>query len=129
MGAGLIATSTGVLIFLVLLLLAVQVLFNLYATTAVTAAANDGARIAAGAEAQAGGTAAAQELGQQHIVNLLGQYGRDRVSVAWVDDPDYAIVTVDAQNPSFLPIALRRQVGLDHIHRTARVRIERVVGP
>lgn len=115
----------GVLTFLLLLLLAVQVLFNLYATSAVTAATYDGARLAAGSDAidDPDGQAAAE----QQVRALLGRYGRERVELTWRDDPSGrdVVLTVRAENPSFLPRALRRPLGLDTIERTVRVRAER----
>jgi hypothetical protein len=117
----------GVLVFLLLLLLAVQVLFNLYATSAVTAAAYDGARIAAGYDAAHDPTGRANA--EDHVRSVLGRYGRERLSLQWADDPDVEILTVHAKNPSFLPIALRAPLGLDEIDRTVRVRIEREVAP
>src|SRR5260370_32282159 len=47
-GTGVIGTMIGFAVFLVLLLVAVQVLFDLYARSAATAAAFDAARTAAG---------------------------------------------------------------------------------
>lgn len=113
--------------FLVLLLLAVQVLFNLYAASAVTAAAYDAARIVAGADVAAGagsldGARADAEAGAVHT---LGRYGA-RVHFDWdVDDPDVVQLHVVAANPGFLPVALRRPLGFDRVDRTVRVRVER----
>lgn len=117
----------GVLVFLVLLLVAVQVLFDLYATSAVSAATYDGARIAAGYDA--GGDPAARDRAEAHVRAVLGRYGRDRVDLRWTDEPDTEVLTVTATNPSFLPRALRAPLGFDTIHRTVRVRIEREIAP
>jgi hypothetical protein len=105
----------------VLLLFAVQVLFNLYATSAVTAAAFDGARLAAGA----GGDRAAAEA---HVHEVLGGYAdRPGFELTWGEDPagDDVVLTVRAENPGFLPRAVRAPIGFDTIERTVRVRIER----
>lgn len=116
----------GVLVFLLLLLLAVQVLFNLYATSAVTAATYDGARIAAGAAASPD----ARTDAENHVRRVLGRYAsRDRLSLRWTPSADDVVLTVRAENPSFLPKALRAPLGFDVIERTARVRLEREVGP
>ena len=121
-GAGLIATTTGVLVFLVLLLLAVQVTYHLYATSVVTAAAFDGARLAAGAES------VDEEAARDHVVDLLGRYGRDRVETVEVErDGDVVALHVVARNPGFLPGNLRRPMGLDRVERTVRARVEEVV--
>ena len=111
----------GVLVFLLLLLLAVQVIYNLYATSAVTAAAFDGARLAAGSDAGPDGRAEAAA----HVKAVLGRYGSERVAVSFQPDPDDVVLRVVADNPSFLPLALRRPLGFDTIDRTVRVRVER----
>ena len=103
-----------------LLLFAVQVLFNLYATSAVTAAAFDGARLAAGA----GGD---REAAEAHVHEVLGEYSRrPGFDLVWGEDPagEDVILTVRAQNPSFLPRAVRAPLGFDSIERTVRVRVE-----
>jgi hypothetical protein len=112
-------------VFLVLLLLAVQVTYHLYATSVVTAAAFDGARLAAGASSP-GSEAAVRD----HVVQLLGAYGRDHVEAVEVErDGDVVALRVVARNPGFLPSSLRRPMGLDRIDRTVRVRAEREVTP
>lgn len=108
------------LVFLLLLLLAVQVIFHLYATSAVTAAAFDGARLAAASDAGVD-----EEDAAAHVRSVLGRYGSDRVAVTFTPDPDDVVVTVRADNPSFLPVAVRRPLRMDRIERTVRVRIER----
>jgi hypothetical protein len=117
----------GVLVFLLLLLVAVQVIYNLYATSAVTAAAFDGARLAAGSGAGSGsaGGGGGEAEARQHVKAVLGEYGAERVDVSFTPDPDDVVLTVTADNPSFLPPALRRPLGFDRIERTVRVRIER----
>ena len=98
-----------------------QVLFNLYATSAVTAAAFDGARLAAGD----GGD---REIAEAHVHEILGEYSRrPGFALTWTDDPagEDVILTVRAENPGFLPRAVRAPIGFDTIERTVRVRIER----
>ena len=115
--------------FLVLLLLAVQVTYHLYATSMVTAAAFDGARLAAGA-AGAGDPGDAAVTARRHVVDLLGTYGRERVETVDVRrDGDVLALRVVARNPGFLPSGLRRPMGLDRVDRTVRVRIEEEVAP
>jgi Flp pilus assembly protein TadG len=115
-------TVVGVFVFLLLLLLAVQVSFNLYATSAVTAAAYDGARIAAGFDSAS--ELDARPAAEAHVREVLGEYGRRRLTMVWTEDPTTEILTVRAENPGFLPRALRRPLGLDAIERTVRVRRE-----
>lgn len=128
-GAGLLSTSVGVLVFLALLLLAVQVVFALYATSTLTAAAWDAARIASGSDAapsgdESGGTGPQPRVAaERHLRSVLGDYS-ERVEVTWVDDPDDVVLHVRARHPSFLPSPLRRAMGLDAVERTVRVRRE-----
>lgn len=123
-GAGLIGSTIGVMVFLLLLLLAVQVTFSLYATSTVTAATWDAARIASGSDAGEDPIAARAEA-EAHLRSVLGRYG-DRVTVRWSEDPDDVILSVRAEHPGFLPRALRHPMRLDAVERTVRVRIERV---
>lgn len=111
------------MVFLLFLLLAVQVVYNLYATSAVTAAAYDGARMASGADGA--GDPSAHARAESHVRGILGRYGRERVSFEWIDDPTDTVLTVRATNPSFLPRLLRAPLGLDEVERTVRVRTER----
>ena len=119
-GTGVISSIFGLLVVLVLLLLAVQVTYDLYASSAVTAAAYDAARLVAGAD---GGpaTAGAAEAGARRA---LGRYG-ERVSFTWTVGDDTVQLRVVAANPGFLPTALRRPLGVDVVDRTVRVRTER----
>lgn len=114
------------LVFLVLLLLAVQVTYHLYATSMVTAAAFDGARLAAGASSSPGD----EQSARRHVLDLLGTYGREHVETVDVRrEGDVLALRVVARNPGFLPSHLRRPMGLDRIDRTVRVRIEEEVAP
>ena len=124
-GSGLLATTVGVMVFLLLLLFAVQVLFGLYARSAVTAATYEGARIAAGFDA-AGDPERGHAEASAHIRRILGSYGRDRLELEWSDDSNSEVLTVRAHNPTFLPGVVRRPLRLDTIERTVRIRIERV---
>jgi hypothetical protein len=119
-GAGLIGTIAGVTVFLAFLLFAVQLLFNLYAASAVTTAAYDAARVVAGSEG-GGSTATAETRARQ----VLGRYA-DRVTFEWAVDADDVALRVRATNPSFLLPALGGLLGFDEIDRTVRVRVERL---
>ena len=116
------------LVFLVLLLLAVQVTYHLYATSMVTAAAFDGARLAAGASAADAGDGDGRAA--DRVRDVLGRYGRERVETLEVRRAgDVVAVHVVARNPGFLPTALRRPMRLDRIDRTVRVRVEQEIAP
>lgn len=110
--------------FLSLLLFAVQVVFALYATSTLTAAAWDAARIASGSD-RAADPEAARVAAEEHLRSVLGDYG-DRVQVRWLDDGDDVVLQVRADHPTFLPAPLRRPLRLDHVERTVRVRREGV---
>lgn len=118
-GAGLIATITGVLVFLLLMLFAVQISVALYARSAVTAATWDGARLVAGY-----GTGAGRDEAEAHVRKVLGRYG-EAIEFEWGSDPDAVVLTVRADAPSLLPPTVRRPMQLDTIERTVRVRVER----
>lgn len=126
-GSGMISSIVGVTAFLSLLLFATQLALNLYATSIVTAAVFDGARIVAGAD---GGTDA-QVAAERHIRSVLGDYERRgtlRLSWAYRDtdgDPgvDVVAVTVEAEHPTRLLGVL--PLPFQHITRTIDVRLER----
>ena len=118
-GTGVISSIFGLLVVIVLLLLAVQVTYDLYASSAVTAAAYDAARVVAGSDGGPGATAAAEESARR----ALGRYG-ERASFAWSMDGAFVELRVVAQNPSFLPASLRRPLDIDAVDRTVRVRAE-----
>ena len=125
-GTGVFASVAGVLAFLVLLLLAVQVLFDLYATSAVTAATFDAARLVAGSGD--GGTRPAPAEAEARAADALGAYA-ERVRFRWdLSDPDVVALRAEAENPSVLPAVFARPLGVDRVERTVRVRTERA-GP
>jgi len=123
-GAGLLSTSFGVLFFVGFLLFAVQLLFNLYATSVVTSAAYDAARSVATAPTQ---PATQQQLDAavDHARTLLGSY-RDRATFEWdLSDADVVRLHVHAVNPRVLAPPLDHLVGFDVIDRTVVVRVEK----
>ncbi len=124
-GAGLIGTSTGFLVFLLLLFAAVQILFNLYATTMVTSAAHRAAAQVAGFDASEN-RCAAVPAAEAAFVETLGQYGRDgNAALSWnCTDPDRVIVIVTADHPTVLPGAVAAILGLSHLRRTIEIRTE-----
>lgn len=119
-GIGLLGSVAGVAAFLGFLLFAVQVTYDLYATSAVTSAAFDAVRVVAGAD----GADAARADAEAHAREVLGGYG-ERVAFTWSADEDQVSLRVVATNPSFLPAALRRPLGIDTVDRTVRARVER----
>jgi hypothetical protein len=113
-----------VTVFFALLLVAVQLLFNLYATTVVTAVGFDAARIVAGGEGPDANSR--QAMAETSARRLLGRYGR-RVTFDWrQSDDDTVVLRVRADNPAFVVRAWAGSLGFDHIDRTVRVRVERL---
>lgn len=122
-GTGLLGSLVGVTIFLVLLLVSVQVLFDLYARSAVSAAVFDAARIVAGSDAAANPSAEVDaEAGAREE---LGRYGAG-ASFRWDVTAEEVSLTVKVRSRSVLPAALASPLGLDVISRGAMVRRERV---
>jgi hypothetical protein len=117
-GTAIIGTLTGFLIFMVLLLLAVQTLVHLYATSAVTAAANEAAQQVATEGGAASGVPAAEAAARAS----LGRFGADRVRFDWVEvDGLNVVLHVSATSPGLLPLS----AGLERISRTVTLRTER----
>lgn len=120
-GGGPLSAWFGFVVFLALLLFAVQVLFNLYSTSVVTSVAYDAARKVAGAR---GGPASVPQA-ESDARRALGQYG-SRVSFEWAQtDGDAVVLRVRARNPSMLLPAMAGPVAFGEIDRTIRVRVER----
>jgi hypothetical protein len=116
-GGGPISIWVGFSVFLVMLLFAAQVLFNLYAASVVTAVSYDAARRVAGSD---GGTSYMAEAEAKARVSL-GRYER-WVEFDWDGTTDEEVVLrVQADTPSLLPAA----TGLDRLDRTIRIRVER----
>lgn len=125
-GAGLLSTAAGVVVFLVFLLFAVQLLFGLYASSTVTAVANDAAVRAASAEAPALSVVEAEAR------RSLGKVG-DAASFTWDTEDsdrdgevDTVVLKVVATPPRLIPPSIGGAIGLDEVRRTVRVRLEQV---
>ena len=116
-GAGLFGTIAGVTVFLALLTVAVQLLFNLYAVPVVTAAAYDAAR-------QAATDGGDRDAAEARARSLLGRVG-DSAAFEWIDtDPDVVQLHVVARAPRFLLPVVDTALGLDVVDRTVTVRVE-----
>lgn len=126
-GAGLIGAIGGVVVFLTLLTFAVQLLFNLYAASAVTAVAHDTARAAAGGLVDHHGADLAQVLAdaEADARRALGRYG-DRLEFTWDLDGDRVRLTIGAEHPRVAISAVSGAFGFNRVDRTVQVRIEDV---
>lgn len=125
-GTGLIGTISGFLVFLALMLFAVQTLLGLYTRSVVTDAAHEGARRVAGARVDQTDPAAqawARTVAEAEVRRMLGRFG-DGVQLDWSASTDDSVaLRVQAQPPGFLWDALRGP-GSALVDRTVRVRIE-----
>ena len=114
----------GLGMFLVLLLFGVQVIFSLYARSVVTSVGYEGARTVAGFDASERGAAATGSVTSQ-MRSRLGQFGRERLTVAWdLSDPDVVVLTVNADIPTVLPLLGAEGSKLSTIDRSFEVRTE-----
>lgn len=123
-GAGLISTAAGVLVFLLFLLLAVQLLYSLYASSTVTAVAHDAVQQAALAGAP---SLADIEADARRSLGEIGAAATFRWSTDDQDRngrPDTLVLQVVAHPPRFVPRSIGDGVGLGVIDRTTRARIE-----
>lgn len=126
-GSGLLGTVMGFTVFMLLLLAAVQVLFNLYATTVVTGAAFDAARLVAGHDSVADRCGATPAASAAMRRRLGGYLDRGTLALSWAcGDPDTVSVTVEAEHPTILPSRLAGLTGLGRLQRTIEVRVEAV---
>jgi hypothetical protein len=126
-GVGMVSTAAGFVVFLLFLLLAVQVLYGLYAASTVRGALNDAATRAAN------GVATEAELARlaDDAERSLGPMGdRTTIVLRLVDDdadgePDVVDGSAVADPPRFVPPPFGGVAGLDDIDVAVRVRIER----
>lgn len=126
-GAGLIGLIGSVVVFLALMLFAVQILVNLYATSVATGAAYEGARQVAGARidhSDPGAVDEARSRAEDHVRNLLGRAG-DEAIVDWSRSTDDEVaLRIQIQPPRFGWPGIGARTGFGRIDRTVRVRVE-----
>ena len=120
-GVGLLSSIVGVTVFIVLLLFAVQLALNLYATSVVTTVTYDAARQVAGSDGGPSATAAAEARAR----DLLGRFesGGGSLRFRWdTSRDDVLLLEVVAERPSLLA---RVRFPFQRVDRTAVVRWER----
>lgn len=124
-GAGLLGALAALLVFLILLLAAVQVLFNLHADSMVTSAGFEAARVVAGFD-RAADRCRAVDAGDRRFKEALGRFGTaGSIRLDWTcNDPDQVRLAVAAEYPTVLPPFVRGLTGLGRLDRTITVRVE-----
>ncbi|MGH9095500.1 MAG: hypothetical protein ACRDXE_10100 [Acidimicrobiales bacterium] len=117
-GTAVVGTLVGFCIFMLRLLLAVQTLVHLYATSTLTSAAFDAAhRVASSPDA-----VAAIPSAQADAQRSLGSFGPAHTRFVWERvDGGVVVLRVLAQSPGFLPLPR----SFRQIDRTVTVRTER----
>jgi hypothetical protein len=106
------------LIFMVVLLFAVQVVVRLYAASALTSAATRAAEAVAQSPVPADGVAAAESGARSD----LGPFGARHTTFVWKEvDSQQVVLEVEADSPEFLPGV----PGWRTITRTVTIRTER----
>ena len=120
-GGGPLSAWVGFVVFLVLLLFAVQTLTNLYTTSVVTAVAFDAARQVAGAGGGPGSMASAEDQARRSLGRLS-----ERVTFDWsATDGETVTLRVEAANQSMQLPVVGAPAAFERIDRTVRVRVER----
>lgn len=100
-GTAIVGTVFGFLAFFVLLMFCVQVLFHLYVTSLVTAAATDAATMVA----RSGGDPATETEARAAAVADLGGWGAQHVLFRWVEvDAQVVRLQVIADSGAVLPL-------------------------
>lgn len=141
-GQGLVPTIFGFAVVLVIALFATQVVFDLYARSAVTSAAVEAARAVAGfasSSSYAGGSSADEQravaVAENRARSALGRWG-DVASFSWrflpADAPPDVVeleVRFDATAAGFNLAGPGALPGLNRFARTVRVRVEHITCP
>ena len=127
-GTGLLATTAALGAFVLFLLAAVQVALDLSATTAVSAAGYDAARVVASRlvdHADPSSIEAAERRGEERFHRLLG---RSAVGAAlvWSVDEDAVHLHVRLATPTVLPSTAGHVIHEGTVDRTFVVRVEAV---
>ncbi len=103
-----------------------QLLYNLYATSVVTATAHDAARDVASREVDhddPGAVAAARSAAERELRARLGRYS-ERVEIDWSEsDATTVRLRIVAENPDLL-FHSAGLLGFDEIERTVTARVE-----
>jgi len=126
-GSGVVGLSAGCLVFLLLMFFAVQLLFNLYATSMVVSEAHRAAHTVASFRGGPDRCLRSAPVAERAFRNALGAYGSaGHAQLRWnCTDPGIVEVTVIADHPSILPSRIGGIQSLTHVERTIQIRVER----
>ena len=120
-GSGPISTWIGFVVFLGMLLFAVQAILNLYTTSVLTSVAYDAARVVAESHQGTSAIAGAEAQARQ----LLGRFSSD-VTFDWSGTSgDDVVLRVRGKVPSVLLTPGDTILPFGEIDRTVRLRVER----
>ena len=125
-GTGLLSSAAAVGVFLILLLFAIQLTLSLAATSAVSAAGYDAARVVAARRVNhrdPAAVASAEREATGRFHTLLGRTA-EGAALTWVVDTTSVRLRARVPLPRVLPPALGGAIGPDHVDRTFVVRIE-----
>jgi hypothetical protein len=115
-----IGAVSGLLAFLLFLLLAVHVLVHLHATSVVTAVAFDAARMVSGYDGGSAGEAQARAEAER----MLGRWGQQVQLSFDGSSRDEVVLSVRARSPALLPRVWGDLTGIGRIERDIRLRRE-----
>ena len=130
-GVGMVSSVAGFLVFVLFLMLAVQVLYGLYATSTVRATLHDAASRAASAGDGRNGSAVDLRRLAAEAEASLGEMGERTTIALRVEDDDgdglgdVVVGDAVAVPPRFVPSSIGGMVGFEQVTASVRVRIER----
>ncbi len=128
-GAGVLSAAFGMLVFLAFLFFALQVMFGLYASSALRATLDDAAARAAHGDTDPA-TLARTAAAARASLGAMGRRPTTVLALAAVDEDgdgagDVVVGRAAAVPPRFVPRPLGGMIGFDHITASVRVRVER----
>lgn len=125
-GSGVLSMSFAVMAFLGFLFFAVQLSFNLYATSVVNGAAHQAAQHVARsvADAPPEHVGAVQREAAAIAQAEMGRYA-ERMQVSIGFEGDNVVVSITGRNPNFMFNLVPGSLPLTRVDRTAKVRVER----
>jgi hypothetical protein len=122
-GVGIFSSVFGLLFFLTFLLFAVQIVYSLYATSVISAAAYDaGRQLARTGDPLIAEARFADTVGSYHASAAFSFEGGTNFG-----DAETIVVSVTGANPTLLPDRFAEPLPFATVHRTIRIRNEKFV--